>query len=86
MGSTGGAVLVYGTGKGDLGIMRSVIYRRLTHPILRISQEGREGRLISGQKLKLVWGGEIGTKDIQETWEWDSKVSTQEIGRDTVLK
>jgi hypothetical protein len=66
--------------------MRSVIYRRLTHLILRISQEGRKGGLLSGQKLKLVWGGEVGTKDIQETWEWDSKVSTQEITRDTVLK
>jgi hypothetical protein len=66
--------------------MRSVIYRRLTHLILRISQEGREGGLILGQRLKLVWGGEIGTKDIQETWEWDRKVSTPEIARDTVLK
>ena len=66
--------------------MRSVIYRRLTHLILRISQEGREGGLISGQKLNLVWRGEVGTKDIQETWEWDIKVSTQEIARDTVLK
>ena len=49
-------------------------------------QEGREGGLMSGQRLKLVWGGKVGTKDTQETWEWDSKVSTQEIARDTVLK
>ena len=46
--------------------MSSVIYRRLAHLILRISQERREGGLISGQRLTLVWGGEIGTKDIQE--------------------
>jgi hypothetical protein len=71
---------------GDLGIMRSVVYRRLTHQILRISQEEREGGLMSGQRLKLVWGGKVGTKDTQETWERNRKVGTAEITRDTVLK
>ena len=66
--------------------MRSVVYRRLTHQILRISQEGREGGLMSVQRLKLVWGGKVGTKDTQETWEWNRKVGTAEITRDTVLK
>ena len=45
--------------------MRSVIYQRLAHLILRISQEGREGGLISGQRLKFVWEGKAGTKDTQ---------------------
>ena len=66
--------------------MRNVIYRRLTHLILQISQEGREVGLMLGLRLKLVWGGKVGTKDTQETWEWDRKVGTAEITRDTVLK
>ena len=41
---------------------------------------------MSRQRLKLVWEGEVGTKDTQETWEWDRKVGTPEITRDTVLR
>ena len=80
-----GALLVYARGIRGLGIMGSVIYRRLTHLILRISQEEREGRLISKQRLKFVWGEKAGTRDTQETWEWDRKVGTPEITRDTVI-
>jgi hypothetical protein len=43
MGSNGGALLVYGWGIGGLGNMRSVIYRRLTHLILRISKKEEKG-------------------------------------------
>jgi hypothetical protein len=39
---------------------------------------------MSVQRLKLVWGGKVGTKDTQETWEWNRKVGTAEITRDTV--
>ena len=41
---------------------------------------------MSGQRLKLVWEGEVGTKDTQETWEWNRKVGTAEITRYTVLR
>lgn len=64
--------------------MRSVIFRRLTHLILRRSQEERERKLMSGQRLKFVCGGKAGTKDTHETW--DRKMGTPEITRNTVLK
>ena len=85
MGVLGGTA---GVGHGNRG---SSEYEECNIPEIDTSdspdiQEGREGGLMSGQRLKLVWGGKVGTKDTQETWEWDRKVGTAEITRDTVLK